>query len=437
MNLLLNPSLEEGHYNYNGIPELQIPVHWLWWNSDESLPNPFDPAPHSVFRQPESRVLHYSELPPEEQSLFVLQGAYTWKVFKGHGSIYFRLMQAIDHVEPGLYRLTVNVFADLVQGYNADGSKIWANDPDGHDGLIRLPGTEWISLVPGRWNIITWDISVPFSNPLIIEVMGPFPLNNNGFFFDEFSLEPIQTSECRGEPREQYTRKVVVIPASATLARAVEIFTWAWQNGRMTVGGSYDDAGIGDLNNKTAILMDLPADQHPIFENWFDQWYPGTNVQFSGNIYLPWPVQTTNYVITSTFNAPRDYPPNYLHEGLDFGGALGTPIISILDGVIVRNQNTTTSGQPSRYGWHIVIDSGNGVYIWYCHLLEQSPLPVGRAVHAGDNIGKLGASGSVPVGPHLHITWQEYNNPNALDGYVVDKVIDPLPRLTRPRITLP
>ncbi|MCP3859965.1 MAG: hypothetical protein GY704_09955 [Phycisphaeraceae bacterium] len=47
-----------------------------------------------------------------------------------------------------------------------------------------------------------------------------------------------------------------------------------------TVGPSFDDAGIGALDDKTAVLWEIPADQEQVYVDWFAEHYPGTVVQF-------------------------------------------------------------------------------------------------------------------------------------------------------------
>jgi hypothetical protein len=82
-------------------------------------------------------------------------------------------------------------------------------------------------------------------------------------------------------PRVQYARRYNVIPADAPDLRAVEIFLAGWRRGRETAGGSYDDAGIGDLQHKTAVLWDLPPGEHAAYRAFFHDHYPGTRVEFA------------------------------------------------------------------------------------------------------------------------------------------------------------
>ena len=49
---------------------------------------------------------------------------------------------------------------------------------------------------------------------------------------------------------------------------------------KQTVGFSYDDAGMGDLARKTAILYDIPQEKWPEYMEWYAEHYPYTNVTF-------------------------------------------------------------------------------------------------------------------------------------------------------------
>ena len=119
------------------------------------------------------------------------------------------MIHDIAHLEDGDYAATIRVFADLVKGYTPDGEKIWANDPQMRDGLIRvtlgdgtLLTTDWEPLIPGIWN----DVLVVFTregggpSEIKIEFMCPFPLPENGLFMDDWELEMLTnepaTCEC-------------------------------------------------------------------------------------------------------------------------------------------------------------------------------------------------------------------------------------------------
>lgn len=196
-NLLPNPSFEEGWYHPNAIPELQVPNSWLFdWDEGE---NPLDPSPWNVFVRPESRLLSTAFLPPDEHDLFIWDGDYTVKIFKGYGSVSFRLTTDIPLL-PGSYLFQVNLFPDLVVGYT-DGEKIWAPDP--YSGEVRfivdgpVGGDDGLWILPafGQKNTLQYVFTV--NEARVVEVglaiRGRWAIQNNGWFMDDWSLTALAT----------------------------------------------------------------------------------------------------------------------------------------------------------------------------------------------------------------------------------------------------
>lgn len=83
------------------------------------------------------------------------------------------------------------------------------------------------------------------------------------------------------------------------------------------------------------------------------------------------------------------------HKGLDIGNGYGTPIYAADGGIV-----TTALKLTDRYGWHIVIDHGNGFTTLYGHLSEMY-VDYGDRVRRGEVIGLMGSTG-YSSGPHLH-----------------------------------
>lgn len=192
-NLLSNPSFENGWYNQNGIPELQLPNDWQFdW--DEG-PTGFGGESWDVYVRPETRVLPSSQLPPAEQPLFIYDGSYTIKMFKGSGAISFRLWTDVT-LEPGTYIFEVSLFPDLVMGYTEDGQKIWADDP--RSGEIRLfagdRSTDWLLLNFGQKNVRNYTFTVDQTQTMRVGMWtrGRYAIANNGFFFDDWSLKRVE-----------------------------------------------------------------------------------------------------------------------------------------------------------------------------------------------------------------------------------------------------
>jgi hypothetical protein len=82
-----------------------------------------------------------------------------------------------------------------------------------------------------------------------------------------------------GKPREQYKRTYLVADQNATLDEWLAVCRQAYDL-KQTVGFSYDDAGIGALDRKTAILYDIPSERRAEYLAWYEEHYPNTNVIF-------------------------------------------------------------------------------------------------------------------------------------------------------------
>ncbi len=111
--------------------------------------------------------------------------------------------------------------------------------------------------------------------------------------------------------------------------------------------------------------------------------------------------------ITSKFTTKRFHPIlkiNRPHRGVDYGGRLNTPIMSVGDGII------KTKGRQNAYGNMIVIDHGNGYETLYAHLNRfNNKFKTGSKVKQGDIIGYMGKTG-LATGVHLHYEMRLHND---------------------------
>ena len=83
-----------------------------------------------------------------------------------------------------------------------------------------------------------------------------------------------------------------------------------------------------------------------------------------------------------------------MHWGIDLAAPLGTPIYAATDGVVLR------AGPATGYGNAIYIQNADGDVEIYAHMKYYN-VKAGDAVHAGDQIAKVGSQGQ-STGPHLH-----------------------------------
>lgn len=83
-----------------------------------------------------------------------------------------------------------------------------------------------------------------------------------------------------------------------------------------------------------------------------------------------------------------------MHNGLDFKGPIGTPILAAAEGVV------TAAGGQGGYGNTIEITHANGLVTRYAHLSGFN-VSLGQKVARGVQIGRMGSTGR-STGSHLH-----------------------------------
>lgn len=85
------------------------------------------------------------------------------------------------------------------------------------------------------------------------------------------------------------------------------------------------------------------------------------------------------------------------HSGLDMGAPKGTPIQAARSGVVSYVKDSGSSG----YGYHVVIDHGDGMVTLYGHC-SKVYVRSGQVVQQGDVIAAVGSTGR-STGNHLHL----------------------------------
>jgi hypothetical protein len=125
---------------------------------------------------------------------------------------------------------------------------------------------------------------------------------------------------------------------------------------------------------------------------------------------------------------PEDYGP-FLpgHEGIDLSSPMGTPYFAPKAGkVIWASDRRRSDGQLSLYGWHVIIDHGDGYSSLLAHALPDPPVAIGDMVAAGQIVAYSGNTGN-SSGPHLHLTLKKAGH--QLEGWPPG-YMDPWPHLS-------
>lgn len=107
----------------------------------------------------------------------------------------------------------------------------------------------------------------------------------------------------------------------------------------------------------------------------------------SAQFPVDWPVEGT---------LTRSYSKESGHVGIDIAANEGAYFHAIADGVVVgRNWSLN-------YGYVLYIQHSDGIITVYKHASEVTPA-IGELVLKGDILGRVGNTGIISSGPHLHI----------------------------------
>lgn len=136
----------------------------------------------------------------------------------------------------------------------------------------------------------------------------------------------------------------------------------------------------------------------------------------SSRVVFPLPEAYLNSY-EDTWGAAR---PQGGHEGADLMSPGGTPEFAITDGAIVPVSGANKNGWNRLGGYTVMLEAAydagpikKGDLFYYAHMNEQSTLPIGTKVHAGQQVGVAGDTGEGPEGTrgkfpqHLHLGWYD------------------------------
>ena len=104
--------------------------------------------------------------------------------------------------------------------------------------------------------------------------------------------------------------------------------------------------------------------------------------------------RTVVFPTEGIFTSPFGPRWGRIHQGIDIGNSIGTPIYSIMDGTVI------SAGPAQGYGKWVRVQHDNGEISIYGHVNSYN-VSVGQKVKAGEQIATMGNEGH-STGPHLH-----------------------------------
>jgi murein DD-endopeptidase MepM/ murein hydrolase activator NlpD len=160
-------------------------------------------------------------------------------------------------------------------------------------------------------------------------------------------------------------------------------------------------------------LPATPVAQYGYFDGW-----PVS--RGSAQVHLTQAFGCTAFPELSGFDCPNERP--WFHSGVDLASAKGTPLLSVVEGIITyvgpssgTRQCTFPGAEPPRYnlGWMVqlrVVDATGhpGPHtVKYGHAIAGSEqVQVGDHVRSGQVLARMGSTGC-STGPHLHFMVQD------------------------------
>lgn len=288
--MLSNGNFENGWWRetFTGqeFGEIFVPQDWVAFWKEEG----------NIYR-PEMKVIPKQAPfldPPRIQS-----GNYALQYFKQWGLLDAGIFQQITIPSAGMLSMGGDAHAWYSQRDRAEFSEYEQNDEwfyimDGDPGVDLMLGIDptggqdpWLSSVHWHTEHIydtyqKLEFSLPVEAGLVtvyLRAKNDYPFKHVDIYWDNIvaSHQPA-VSECRGTPREQYKRTYHLLPQTATKEQSLTIAELVYPN-RGTVGFSADDAGIGDLDNKTVNVIHYTEQDWEGIDNFFQQYYPGTQVE--------------------------------------------------------------------------------------------------------------------------------------------------------------
>lgn len=267
----------------------------------------------------------------------------------------------------------------------------------------------------------------------------------------EVRTTPLPSSGQRGAPRVQYARRYLVFHPKAPISACLDLVLDRLLRGeRPTFGWSFDDAGIGDLNDRTVEVIGCPDGEKASYAKWYGDEYAGVNVTFTAvsgfadGFDAPvgtleerrsskvWPGTWQDATGWAKWYRNPSTGKSYYHTGADLNNNQpawdsdrNAPVYAAASGRVAF------SGWRNTWGNIIVIrhdplPGGQVMYGRYAHLGVRS-VGTGARVARGQQIGTVGRdAGGGPYHLHFDLSPTSILEENPTDWPGAD-----LPRLRR------
>jgi murein DD-endopeptidase MepM/ murein hydrolase activator NlpD len=258
---------------------------------------------------------------------------------------------------------------------------------------LRIPGGGRYQYLPGRWETVQLHPTSIIQGQTLAIYIEHLDLGQPGGQFLDQSLRFTPTGDNNG-----YVA-LVGIDAFTTPGDYPLILSGIgqqpWQTFRQNVrinSGNYESQPITIPAELSYLLApEIRAADDALLATIYGQFSEAQ--LWDGLFQLP----ISNTIITAGYGGPRSYnggPIEIYHTGIDFSGAVGSPIYAPANGRVVFSDTTTLRGNV------LIIDHGLGVMSGFYHL-SKILIPVGELVRAGQIVAEGGSTG-LSSGPHLH-----------------------------------
>lgn len=141
---------------------------------------------------------------------------------------------------------------------------------------------------------------------------------------------------------------------------------------------------------------------------------------------LGWPIAEASLTRIGESLTLRRAGSGRPHKGVDLFAPLGSPVVSVQAGKVLRVIDGTGSTRQSlqRAGWFVDILGADGRVYRYLHLAAQPSVRAGQRLAAGMQIGTVGTSGVHHARPHIHFEVRRGDYDRARNDY--GEAVDPL-----------